>query len=365
MTDESPDPLQTELQLTERQILTCRAHQARMLELDADATGKDRSRLQKRDHLYTFVDGYLDAVASESTSGWVPRELLDARGRSVTTRLDTLVSLAPTLSAEIDERRIALIILAELMTFAPWNDGNSWQKNARSKALEIAARDFSALRDDDLASMSAQLDDLLKALRRQSIRWGRIAAVAAAGAGLGVLTGGLAAPAIGAAVGSSMGLSGAAATSAGLAALGGGSLASGGFGVAGGTFLIYGVGGVTFAGAAAAGSRFTPLVANALVTEAVKLDLIARMVLADAPDCDEKIRRVVESLQERINRLNDRTLILIAKIDSLRKEKADSESENANLKEEIQALRSEVERMRSARATLTVVRNRLPEGATS
>ena len=40
-------------------------------------------------------------------------------------------------------------------------------------------------------------------------------------------TGGLAAPFIGGAIGSAMGLSGAAATSAGLAALGGGSLASG------------------------------------------------------------------------------------------------------------------------------------------
>lgn len=66
-----------------------------------------------------------------------------------------------------------------------------------------------------------------------------------------VVTGGLAAPAIGAAIGSSvLGLSGAAATSAGLAALGGGSLASGGLGMAGGAALIKAVaGGVGFIGA--------------------------------------------------------------------------------------------------------------------
>lgn len=66
-----------------------------------------------------------------------------------------------------------------------------------------------------------------------------------------VVTGGLAAPAIGAAVGSTfMGLSGAAATSAGLAALGGGSLAAGGLGMAGGTALIQAVaGGVGVLGA--------------------------------------------------------------------------------------------------------------------
>lgn len=66
-----------------------------------------------------------------------------------------------------------------------------------------------------------------------------------------VVTGGLAAPAIGAAVGTSLfGLSGAAATSAGLAALGGGSLAAGGLGMAGGTALIQAVaGGVGLVGA--------------------------------------------------------------------------------------------------------------------
>ncbi|WP_156995771.1 hypothetical protein [Paenibacillus stellifer] len=69
--------------------------------------------------------------------------------------------------------------------------------------------------------------------------------VACLGAGaLCVVTGGLAAPAIGAVVGSSvLGLSGAAATSAGLAAIGGGSLAAGGLGMAGGTAIISAVAG--------------------------------------------------------------------------------------------------------------------------
>lgn len=66
-----------------------------------------------------------------------------------------------------------------------------------------------------------------------------------------VVTGGLAAPAIGAAVGTTfMGLSGAAATSAGLAALGGGALAAGGAGIAGGALLVQAVaGGVGILGA--------------------------------------------------------------------------------------------------------------------
>ena len=64
------------------------------------------------------------------------------------------------------------------------------------------------------------------------------AAAVVGGGALCFVTGGLAAPAIGAAVGSAMGLSGAAATSAGLAAIGGGALAAGGLGMAGGTAII-------------------------------------------------------------------------------------------------------------------------------
>lgn len=68
------------------------------------------------------------------------------------------------------------------------------------------------------------------------------------------LTGGLAAPAIGALFGSGIGLSGCAATSAGLAALGGGSLAAGGAGMAGGTALIVGTSAAVGSAAGAVGA---------------------------------------------------------------------------------------------------------------
>ena len=72
--------------------------------------------------------------------------------------------------------------------------------------------------------------------------WWIVAALFAATAGGLILwSGGAASPAvayIGGWIGSSMGLSGAAATNAGLALLGGGSIASGGLGMAGGTALL-------------------------------------------------------------------------------------------------------------------------------
>jgi hypothetical protein len=75
---------------------------------------------------------------------------------------------------------------------------------------------------------------------------------------IGVATAGVAAPAIGTAVGGTMGLTGAAATSAGLAALGGGSLAAGGAGMAGGTALIGALGGLGGAGIGALAASGVP-----------------------------------------------------------------------------------------------------------
>lgn len=82
------------------------------------------------------------------------------------------------------------------------------------------------------------------------MKLGKVLLILGAGAAC-VVTGGLAAPAIGAVVGTTfMGLSGAAATSAGLAALGGGALAAGGAGMAGGALLVQAVaGGVGILGA--------------------------------------------------------------------------------------------------------------------
>jgi uncharacterized membrane protein YebE (DUF533 family) len=79
-----------------------------------------------------------------------------------------------------------------------------------------------------------------------------IAAWAVGGGAVLAATGGLAAPLIGGAIGTSLlGLSGAAATSAGLAFLGGGSLAAGGLGMAGGTAIVTAALGASGAGLAA------------------------------------------------------------------------------------------------------------------
>lgn len=117
--------------------------------------------------------------------------------------------------------------------------------------------------------------------------WEKIAlvsGVALGGGALAVVTGGLAAPAVGAALGSAMGFSGCVATSAGLAALGGGSLAAGGAGMAGGTAVIAGAAGVAGAGTSAAGAAL-----HAHVKDVEKLNVIARDLRSEVSSLKTKL----------------------------------------------------------------------------
>lgn len=85
------------------------------------------------------------------------------------------------------------------------------------------------------------LDDYHKIFKRDVINIKKVSKISVATvAGVAVISplAFIAAPAIGGALGTIMGLSGAAATNAGLAAIGGGAIASGGLGISGGALLI-------------------------------------------------------------------------------------------------------------------------------
>lgn len=154
-----------------------------------------------------------------------------------------ITDAAKRLAGRIDKRSRAMILLVDL-TFNPWHPEDKWVPTARKEALKAARRRIGRCQYRGIwRQLPKEFDALFKELRQKSIKWGRVAAIGIVGAAVGVATGGLAAPYIGGMIGASMGLSGAAATSAGLAALGGGALAAGGFGVFGGTILVGGVGG--------------------------------------------------------------------------------------------------------------------------
>lgn len=91
-----------------------------------------------------------------------------------------------------------------------------------------------------------------KFLKEVNNHWGKVIKWTLAGTGAAILTAGLAAPIIAGAIGTTLGLSGAAATSAGLATIGGGAIAAGGLGMAGGMQIL--IGGGALLGAVGGGS---------------------------------------------------------------------------------------------------------------
>lgn len=161
----------------------------------------------------------------------------------------------------------------------------------------------------------------------------KVAAIVGGGA-LCVVTGGLAAPAIGAAVGGVMGLSGAAATSAGLAALGGGSLAAGGMGMAGGTAVVSAVaGGVGVVGTAVG----TTIGEGKKAQSDLKK---VKNVLYETQKSEKSKQAVIIKLQKQIDELN---VVLNQKI----KEGNASAQDISEFKEKIQILVQEVQRLKT------------------
>ena len=171
---------------------------------------------------------------------------------------------------DVTDERQGLLIAVEAAAYEPWAGlagGGSGRlgSSARRGVLEETLQQMrTSLRADHLPAIDKHVRPRLWRRARQGFG-PRQGFLVAGGVLAGCATAGIAAPAIGAAIGGSMGLTGAAATSAGLAWLGGGSIASGGVGMAGGTALLTMLGGAGIGGA-------TGLTAQALNREQVKAE---------------------------------------------------------------------------------------------
>lgn len=340
------DDLADQLRLTESELTTLHALRLQMMRVDIQQARREGTRDNKRQIMDTFHTEFLVAMRSagcnvRSSDLYDP----DAPAR---------------LASGIESRSRAMILLIDLMTFNPWFPSMKWVAAARSESLQLAAEQLTGLSKEDFDAATEEFDSLMRQLRRKSIKWGRVAAVSAVGLGIGVATAGAAAPAIGGVIGASLGLSGAAASSAGLAMLGGGSIAAGGFGMFGGTILVTGVGGAFAAGAAGATARFSRIGSAQVAADAIKMDLLAKLVLADSPDRDQKLRRVAEGLQSRINDISAKINLLSERIVTLKAENKRLGDENRSLKDELANLRADRAEAEKTRTTLEVVLDRLP-----
>lgn len=128
---------------------------------------------------------------------------------------------------------------------------------------------FCSVHNGEIANfeyLDEQLDEITdfhRIVERDQVNMNRIAKTGAITLGGAVVIGPLAyyaAPAVGGAVGSLMGYSGAVATNVGLATMGGGALAAGGAGMAGGTVVVSAVGG-------ALGGRMGGVVSNSYFSD--------------------------------------------------------------------------------------------------
>lgn len=156
--------------------------------------------------------------------------------------------------------------------------------------------------------------------------WTRLAILAAVGAGV---TAGLLAPPIGALLGSAMGLSGAAATSAGLAFLGGGAVAAGGLGMTGGAAVLVG-GGALLGGALvkAMGPNFF-MHNRAVLIQLAKIDTLFYEIFDILPERDQHINEAVKSHRNTSEKLREE----LSAISTILESESAGELEPANVKE--------------------------------
>lgn len=174
---------------------------------------------------------------------------------------DSLESLLALIKSQ--EAKETLLTFMVQLSFADgvYDSRERWTIRAIAKQLglewsQVEAAEFKLVKELEKALAQAKAEEKAKKQKEEEDsgwgNFGKIAGTALLGGAALALTGGLAAPLIGGAIGTSLlGLSGAAATSAGLALLGGGSLAAGGLGMAGGTAVVctaLGLGGAGIAG---------------------------------------------------------------------------------------------------------------------
>ncbi|MBH0776633.1 coiled-coil domain-containing protein [Nocardia bovistercoris] len=311
--------VQKKLELSPDEDFVLTAWQYRMMQRDI-AASKGKYLASKREMRNTFRVNAVAAIGQRDRGDWSPAvaevvQRIAADGESP--NLEALESAVPQISSVVTRRSRALLLLIDLYGFEPWVAGK-WEKAVRAEALVAAHASMDQLHPEDLHAVEAAYKDAIKKLSKAS-NWTKYALLAGAGLGLGVLTGGLAAPAIAGAYGALvLGYSGAVATSAGLAAIGGGSIAAGGLGMAGGAAIITGLGGAAGAGAFTLAGKASGFTAARIAADAIRLHVVTQLVLRDVDGNEEAAKAVIVGLRERVTNLGKTVVTLAERIENLR-----------------------------------------------
>lgn len=377
----TPDPVAERFALTDSESLALTLAKLSLMETDLEGDPDHSDRVNKRPVVRRYSQLFLTSMIPEwqvgAEVGWraareraasVAARVRDGDGaRALASALQGLghdaaryVMTSPDITASalggIDQRRRAIVLMIELGAFSPWPHGTRWETEVRRRGLEQLVDAMAAPVDSGLmGEIDRRLSSSVRRLSRKHVDKKRIAVIAAGGVAIGALTGGLAAPLIGSAVGGAMGLSGAAATSAGLALLGGGSVAAGGLGVAGGTAVIAGLTGMGAAGAGAAGTFLRGAPVDDVVVESAKLAVLVEY-LTVREEKDEGLQQLV------VHRLQEQIAWLAAECNDLTRLLAHQQAEVAARTELTARLNEEVEKRRVLERTLEELR-RLTRGS--
>lgn len=366
----TPDDVASELALSPEEDAILASFQFVMMQADIEAEKSEKRRAIKRDSRKEFRDRVVEALTSGETpddvAPWLVQVRTDMEGAVTKGRTALLESIGPDHASEVGSRSRSLLLLIDLCGFEPWG-GQPWVASARKGSVAAAHAALPHLRPNDVEMVERAYREAVRAVRNAARPWGRIALVGVVGVGLGAVTAGLAAPVLGGLFGSVvLGYSGAVATSAGLAALGGGSIAAGGFGMVGGTALIAGLGGIAGVGTAVGGARASGWTAAAMVADAIRLEVVTRLVLLDTEGDDEAARKVVEGLHLRIGELHAKAGLLVQQITDARAELAEVKSEMTRLrrrseadKARMQALEEQLEQLTDTQKGISVSQSAL------
>ncbi|WP_306364123.1 hypothetical protein [Nocardia sp. CC227C] len=340
--------VQKKLELSPDEDFVLTAWQYRMMQRDI-AASKGKHLTSKREIRNSFRTKAIEALKARNQHDWSPavaqavNQILVEGGPP---NLEALESAGPQLLSVVTRRSRALLLLIDLYGFEPWVAGK-WEKNVRAEALSAAHRSMDQLHLEDLHAVETAYKDAIKKLSKAS-NWSKYVLLAGAGLGLGVLTGGLAAPAIAGAYGTLvLGYSGAVATSAGMAAIGGGSIAAGGLGMAGGAAIISGVSGAVGAGAVTLAGKASGFTAARIAADAIRLHVVTQLVLRDIDGNEEAAKAVIVSLRERVTSLGKNIATLAERIDTLRAQLETKQAELDAERDQRMAAEAHVARFRT------------------
>lgn len=254
----------SDLQFETREAVALRLAQIAILAMDLDSTEPD-AREPKENSLRAFIQ------SSRTWAGLagVGEEFGELTSCSPAQTMRTAIRKLQLL--DLRRTDMAELIVLEMLTLTSLPQGSKWSIKLDAPASNLVQEAYlSESLNIDAVRLRKLYRQALRALSREAtspvLRLGLMGGTLA----IAAASGGLVA-AIGTAIGGSMGLSGAAATSAGLAWLGGGTSAMGGFGVGGGAFVVTAAAKGTYAGVRRVATMIAAHFSRILVAEIAKL----------------------------------------------------------------------------------------------